>query len=239
MTTPEKALLSSWWHGVIVLALGGFLLGVPCQAEKINEVDFEVVYRPTAFPEQSAPPWQQVGNIKKELMQVQGTPTLQMSSEVAGTGYFELAAEGGMWNPSFSESGSGLTVEFVLRVDRSENANGVVAIRLSDQEAFYLLQADEAGIWPYKRPKQRVPLPLGEAFQKIRIVVAPGAATADVYVNGAPDAVLHLPRQTNDKSGEEARSHIAWGDLGSNMGGQTSWQYFAFTSHGAFSPSKP
>lgn len=233
--TPEKHFAAVRYLPVIaLLAIFGLFLGSPCVAENISGVDFDVVYRPPALPEKSAPPWKRVGSIQRELIDVNGQPALQIASAPAGTGYYEMSdlAPGG--EPDFSESGKGLTVECLLRVDSQEGTTGTTAIRMSDKSGVFLLQCDKGGIWPYKHPQQKVSLPLGEEFQKIRIVVQPGADVATVYVNDNPSEVLSIPRYRNDKE----RKHVAWGDFGGSMGGQTSWQYFAFTNHGAFSPSK-
>lgn len=233
--TPEKSFYGGrHLSGVALLAIFGLFLGVPCRAENIGGADFDVVYRPQSFPEESVPPWKRVGSLKKELMEVKGRPALQISSEAVGTGYYEMSNQSGGEALDFSESGKGFTMEFSLRVDRKDGDNGAVAIRMSDKDSLFLMQCDGEGIWPYKRPQQKVPLPLSEEFQRIRIVVPPGAGAATVYVNDDPAEVLSIPRHRND--GE--RAHVAWGDLGASMGGQTSWQYFAFTNHGAFFPSK-
>lgn len=220
--------------GMALLAVFGLFLGAPCEAENISGADFDIVYRPHALPEKSAPPWKRVGSIQRELIEVNGEPVLQMASELAGTGYYEMSDLTGGEVPDFSESGKGLTVECLLRVDSQEGDKGAVAIRMSDKNWLFLLQCDKDGIWPYKHPQQKVSLPLGEEFQKIRIVVPPGADVALVYVNDDPSEVLSISRIRDDKE----RSHVAWGDIGASMGGQTSWKYVAFTNHGAFSPSK-
>ncbi len=233
--TPEKhSSIVHYFSAIALLAILGLFLGSPCAAENISGVDFDVVYRPTTLPEKSVPPWKRVGSVQRELIAVDGQPALQMASEPAGTGYYEMSdlAPGG--EPDFSESGKGLTVECMLRVDGQEGNGGAAAIRMSDKTGLFLLQCDKDGIWPYKRPQQKVPLPLGEEFQKIRIVIQPGSDVATVYVNDNPSEVLSISRHRNDSE----RTHVAWGDFGGSMGGQASWQYFAFTNHGAFSPSK-
>lgn len=236
MTPAKHSVMIRQLSGIVLGIIFGFFLGASCVAENINGVDFDVVYRPHVFPEQAVPPWKRVGRGQRELVTVDGQPTLQMTSEPAGTDYYEISDLIAGETPNFLESGKGLTMECSLRVDSQDGNNGAIAIRVSDKNWLFILQCDRDGIWPYKRLKEKVPLSLSEKFHQLRLVVPPEGDVLSVYVDGNPEALLRILRHANK---EDSQSHIAWGDMGASMGGQSTWQYFAFTTHGAFPPIKP